>query len=196
MQQEKLTALEKSLADYYAADPAREDALQSILDHRAGFSLREIDWFVTNMAARVPQIFRNPKTGRIVDVGSDYKDTLRCYHKAAFDSFRRKSAATIRKPEANAQAVVKQRNFFRWAFETGVVDHVAENIDSIKEDMAREKGLNARGKRAPASPLETAVSRRRRVVSPLKTTNLSFAIVMEPREITRPAPDAHVNIEW
>jgi hypothetical protein len=186
MQQEKLHALEKSLSDYYTADPAREEALRSILDHRAGFSLREIDWFVTNMAAREPQIFRNPKTGRIVDVGSDYKDTLRCYHKAAFDSFRRKSASS------EAQADVKQRNFFRWALETGVVDHVAENIEAIKEDMAREKGSGASGKRR--SPVSSG--RRRRVASPVEAASSSFSIVMEPREIVRPAPAAHFNIEW
>jgi hypothetical protein len=189
MQQEKLHALEKSLADYYAADPAREAALRRILDHEAGFSLREIDWFVTNMAAREPQIFRNPKTGRIVDVGGDYKDTLRCYHKAAFDSFRRKPTSSS---SSTAQADVKQRNFFRWALETGVVDHVAENIDAIKEDMAREKRtFDAVGKRSP-SPSATPSGRRKKQRLGVAST---FSIVVQPHEI-RIAPPAHVNIEW
>ena len=202
MQQEKLRALEKSLSDYYAADPAREDALRRILDHQAGFSLREIDWFVTNMAAREPQIFRNPRTGRIVDVGSDYKDALRCYHKAAFDSFRRKASPLADAAAANddrpatQQAVVKQRNFFRWALETGVVDHVAENIDAIKEDMAREKTPVAAAAASPATPKRKR--QRRAAPSPRASSSqssLSFAIVMEPREI-HVAPPARVNIEW
>jgi hypothetical protein len=118
-------SLAQSIDEYYKADPKREERLRQIVNKQAGFSLREIDWYVTNMAARKPQIFRNPKNGKIVDVNSDYKDILRCYHKSSFDSFKRKGD----------EKELKQRNFFRWALENGIVDHVSEKIDEIKDDM-------------------------------------------------------------
>jgi hypothetical protein len=89
-----------------------------------GFSLREIDHFVTNMCARKPIVFINKKTGKLVDINSDYRNELRCYHKAAFDTFNRKGGS-----------IMKQRKFFKWAIETGIVDYAREHINDIKVDM-------------------------------------------------------------
>ena len=130
--------LARSVEEYYRADPEREEKLQRILRREAGFSLREIDWYVTNMSARRPQVFKHPKTGRVVDVNSDYKDVLRCYHKSVFDSFRRKG-------DGDAEKELKQRNFFRWALENGIVDRVESSIGDIKDDMVKMK--KHRGKR-------------------------------------------------
>ena len=171
--------LVKSVEEYYRTDPAREERLRLVLTRRAGFSLRDIDWFVTNMSARKPQIFRHPRTGRIVDVNSDYKDVLRCYHKASFDSFKRKG------PDSKDD--IKQRNFFRWALENGIVDRVAENIQEIKDDMSEMKR-----KRRQQDDESGEKRKRRRKEDPAAAT-VGTTFVMEPKELKIPSL---INIVW
>ena len=165
-------SLAESVEEYYRTDPSKEERLQQILNKQAGFSLREIDWFVTNMSARKPQIYRNSKTGRIVDVNSDYKDVLRCYHKANFDSFKRRG-------EKTREQELKQKNFFRWAFENGIVDKVSESIQEIKEDMCEMKKRHAE---------DEPQKKRRRGLDEVATT-----IVHQPVELKIPN---FTNIVW
>ena len=164
-------SLAESIKEYYEADPQREDRLQQVLTKQAGFSLRDIDWFVTNMSARKPQIFKNTKNGRIVDVNSDYKDVLRCYHKSRFDSFKRK-CTVVKAKDRN----LKQRNFFRWALENGIVDKVSENIQEIKDDMVEMKQ-----KKDPTKKRQK------------KKTCSTFTIVQQPKELKIPM---FTNIVW
>lgn len=168
-------SLAESIAEYYRSDPAREERLQEILSGKAGFSLREIDWYVTNMAARKPQVFTDPRTKKIVAVNCDYKDALRCYHKLGFDSFKRKTSG----PDD-----LKQRNFFRWALENGIVDRVAENIKEIKDDIAEMKQSRILDKDE-----EPAKKRQRKH----KDTGPTFAIIQQPHELKMPSL---FNLEW
>jgi hypothetical protein len=136
------------------------------------------------MSARKPQVFRNPKTGRIVDVNSDYKDVLRCYHKASFDSFKRKSAATD-----SDEKDLKQRNFFRWALENGIVDKVAESIQDIKEDMSemKQKRTLAGGEGEDKQP------KKRRKKPKDSQIAATVTIVQEPKELKIPT---FTNVVW
>jgi hypothetical protein len=177
-------SLADSVEEYYRVDPRREERLQGILNKEAGFSLREIDWFVTNMSARKPQIFRNPKTGRIVDVNSDYKDILRCYHKATFDSFRRKGAAAVDDDETIRE--LKQRNFFRWALENGIVDVVSENIREIKGDMFE---MRKKRRRSDAGDGDKSKKKKKRRREDAMTTT----IVQQPTELKIPS---FTNVIW
>ncbi len=106
-----MSGLEHSIEQWYSEDPSRSARLDQILKGDVGFSLREIDHFVTNMTVRRPVIFVNASNGKIVDVNSDYRNFLRCYHKAGFDSFNRMGGLDI-----------KMNNFFGWGLEWGVVD--------------------------------------------------------------------------
>lgn len=173
--------LAESVDEYYRSDPAREERLQQVLNRQAGFSLRDIDWYVTNMSARKPQIFRHRRTGRIVDVNSDYKDVLRCYHKASFDSFKRRGPDT--------KDDLKQRNFFRWALENGIVDHVAENIQEIKDDMSEMKK-----KRQQDEDVEAKNRKRRRKEDyAVDSAFTGTTFVLEPKELKIPNL---INIIW
>ena len=125
----KRTALEASLDEWYTSDGSRQKTLDDIVNGRAGFSLRTIDWLVTNYAARNPVIYTLNETGAVIDVNSMYKDVLRCFHKSGFDSFKRKGANP-------SDAALRQRNFFRWAIQNGVVDYVVKNVKEIEKDMA------------------------------------------------------------
>lgn len=130
MDSRKRTALEASLDEWYSADDTRQQALEEIVSGKAGVSLRTIDWFVTNMSARKPVVYALPGSDMVVDVNGMYKDVLRCYHKSGFDSFKRKGSDPT-------EAALRQRNFFRWALENGVVDYVKNHVEEIEQDMLK-----------------------------------------------------------
>lgn len=125
----KRTALEASLSEWYAEDIDRQKKLERIVSGEAEFSLREIDWFVTNYSARNPVVYTLP-TGKVVDVNGDYKDVLKSFHKSGFDAFKRKGSDP-------SEAALRQMNFFRWAIENGVVEYVAKHAGMIGQDMAQ-----------------------------------------------------------
>jgi len=128
----KRSAIEASLDEWYSEDDQRSRVLEEVVSGKAGFSLRTLDFFVTNYAARKPVVYVLPETGKVVDVNSDYKDVLRCFHKCSFDSFKRKGSDP-------SEAALRQKNFFRWAIENGVVDYVARNARTIERDMAKSR---------------------------------------------------------
>ena len=125
----KRSALEASLQEWYAEDETRTKKLESVVCGEAEFSLREIDWFVTNYSARNPIVYTLP-SGKVIDVNGDYKDVLKSFHKVGFDAFKRKGTDP-------SEAPLRQMNFFRWAIENGVVDYVSRNARMIETDMAQ-----------------------------------------------------------
>jgi len=164
-------ALEETLDRWYAEDARREELLQTIVGGQAGVSLRTIDWFVTNYAARKPVVYTVPETGRVVDVNGDYKDVLRCFHKNSFDSFKRRGSDAT-------EAALRQRNFFKWAMENGVLEYVTRNAAEIERDMASTR----------TSPRKAKRVRRRRAA----TTGGSVTISSRS---TLTAPDV-MNLSW
>ena len=125
----KRSALEASLQDWYAEDIDRKKQLERVVNGEAEFSLREIDWFVTNFSVRNPVVYTLP-TGEVIDVNGDYKDVLKSFHKSAFDAFKRKGSDP-------SEAAMRQMNFFRWAMQNGVYQYVADHADTIKKDMSQ-----------------------------------------------------------
>lgn len=132
--EKKREALSQFLDKWYAEGGGeRKKILEDVVSGRAGVSLRTFDWFVTNYSARKSVAYE--KDGRMVVVNSDYKDLLKCFHKAAFDSFKRRGKC---KDDEEA-ASLRQKNFFRWAIQNGVVDFVVQNASEIEEDMKSRK---------------------------------------------------------
>jgi hypothetical protein len=131
MTPEKRAVLEDYLGEWYKADLTRKKMLEDVVTGKAGVSLRTIDWFVTNYSVRNPVLYEHE--GKLVDVNSDYKDILRCFHKIGFDSFRRRGGAYP------SEATLRQRNFFKWAITNGVVEYVLQHSEKIEKDMATAK---------------------------------------------------------
>lgn len=157
------SALESSIEAWYSEDPSRKQRFDQIVKGEAGFSLREIDHFVTNMTVRKPVVFINTRDSKIVDVNSDYRDMLRCYHKAGFDSFKRVGGLDL-----------KQKNFFRWALEKGIVDYVASHVREIEQDMLEMRKQPPNAKRQ-------------------RTSQTNFTIIQKPKEMQIPI---YTNIVW
>lgn len=125
-----LETVKKSLDQWYSEDAKRMEIYQSVTSGKAGFSLRTIDWFVTNYAARKPIVFLLPEAGRVVNVHEDYRGELKCFHKSAFDSFKRKGPS-----KSTEEAELRQKNFFKWAIQNGIIDYVSKNATDIERDM-------------------------------------------------------------
>lgn len=179
----KREAIERSLDEWYSEDPDREQLLDDIVHGRAGFSLRTMDWLVTNYAARKPVVYEHPeKPGSIVDVNGMYKDVLRCFHKSGFDSFKRKGATP-------AEAELRQRNFFRWAMTNGVVDYVKKNARVIEEDMAE---VRKRQKTPTTSP-----SKKKRKTRETATPTLSAAgVIISANSAVHDIPNFAGKLVW
>jgi hypothetical protein len=133
--EKKKEALKQYLGKWYSEDERRQAMLDDVVSGRAGVSLRTFDWFVTNYSARKSVAYERPSDGKMVVVNSDYKDLLRCFHKATFDSFKRRGKCK----DDESSASLRQKNFFRWAIDNGVVDYVMKNAAEIESDMVRGK---------------------------------------------------------
>jgi hypothetical protein len=112
----------------------------NIINGNSDISLRIVDWFTTNYAKKnftVYQIKRNDKLYRF-KVYMDYKLQLKAYSKRRFDPFCRWDRISIPYNEIDGeyiQTTIGQLNFFKWAFENGIIDYVRKYYNEIEDDM-------------------------------------------------------------
>jgi hypothetical protein len=113
--------------------------LKSVINNETVYSLRIVDWFVTNYAKEhytVYQIEKENCIPRRFKVYYDYKQNLKAYSKKRFDPFCRDKRIMI--PYNNSsqlETTIGQLNFFKWAIENKIIDYIEENYKTIKADM-------------------------------------------------------------
>jgi len=128
----------ESLIEYYHSTPQAFEWLINIISNKnVRISLRIVDWFVTNYSR-----FNNDNldsTQNIHKFYSGYKSQLKQYNKRLFDPFSRiahknnihrfdiqyNNTCTI-------NTTVGQLNFFKWAYESNVLDYIQNNLEIIK----------------------------------------------------------------
>ena len=118
----KQDILLKSLDDFFS-DPTHFEELSDILNHTAGISLRNIEWFVTNYAREKRTKFKTP-SGVNVDVHIAYKSSLGGYSKKFFDPFCR----TERVQFKGFTTTVAQLNFIRWCIRNGILQYIKREV--------------------------------------------------------------------
>ena len=113
----------------------RLSIVADVLDKKTKYSLRIVEWFISNYAKRF-NITYNVKN-QPFDVYNSYKNgQLKSFSKKQFDLFRRSKRFSIEiSPERTIETTVAQLNFFRWAIENGILQYVDENLEKIKKDM-------------------------------------------------------------
>ena len=115
------------------------DTILPIINGEANISIRIIDWFVTNYAKKnytVYTIVNNQNRKKRFKVYNDYKLNLKAYSKKRFDPFCRWDRITIPyKEDIYIQTTIGQLNFFKWALENKILDHIYEHFDEIEKDM-------------------------------------------------------------
>lgn len=102
-------------------------------------SLRIIDWFVTNYAKKnfiIYEIVELDKGTIRFKVYDEYKQKLRAYSKRRFDPFCRWERIQIPLDDTcMVETTIGQMNFFKWAIEHGILDHINDHYEEIERDM-------------------------------------------------------------
>lgn len=123
-----------SLQKFYADRVGDSDEILALLQGTAEISLRLVDWFVTNYAkANSTAYILN---GQEFLVYVNYKSQLKAYSKKLFDPFCRRERIMFQLPgHESFLTTVGKLNFFRWAIEKGVLDHIKANLGTIEREM-------------------------------------------------------------
>ena len=119
-----------------------------IITGESKISLRIIDWFATNYAKKNYTLYditnSNGENIRFI-VYFDYKLKLKAYSKKRFDPFCRWDRISIPyKNNTYIETTIGQLNFFKWAIENKVIDHIEENYDIIEKDMNSRNSTSKR----------------------------------------------------
>jgi hypothetical protein len=105
-----------------------------ILKGSNAMSLRLIDWFVTNYSkVNNTSYILN---GQEFIVYTNYKAQLKAYSKKLFDPFCRRERIIFQVPgHEQFMTTVGKLNFFRWAIEKGILNHIQTHQKEIEKHM-------------------------------------------------------------
>ena len=145
--------LMNNLMEFYKKNNNLEKILK-IINGESQISLRLIDWFATNYSKKYFTIIETEKDGKKnrVKVYVDYKLKLKAYSKKRFDPFCRWERINIPYKNDNCiQTTIGQLNFFRWALESGIIEHIRENFIKINNDMNKRNCTSKNRKRKNTS---------------------------------------------
>lgn len=134
------TKLKDKLIDYYK----KEDnllVLFNVINKKSKYSLRVIEWFVTNYCKKHLVVYQ--VNGKQFNVYKKYKDTLKSYTKEKFDPFKRTKQNNVfckklklkNNLGESIETTLCQMNFFKWLISNNVHKYIEANIDLIKQDM-------------------------------------------------------------
>lgn len=135
--------------------------MMRIINGESRISLRIVDWFVTNFAKKYYTVYDIEERGYSGDleikrfkVYNDYKLKLKAYSKRNFDPFCRWDRITIPYDADNfMETTIGQLNFFKWAIDNRIIDHIQDNYDAVEADM---NSRNSTSKRKMPAITETA----------------------------------------
>ncbi len=123
----------------------------------AEISLRLIDWFVTNYCRK--NFIGYKLNGQEFLVYVSYKSQLKAYSKQFFDpNCRRERIVFQINGHPPFRTTVGKLNFFRWAFETKILDYIQAHYDEIQTDRADVTRNNKRNNSTQSSEASTTSS--------------------------------------
>lgn len=123
---------------WFSQDTCRSEVLLRILQRKSGYSLRTVDWMVTNYSKRFPLTVvynSNP-----VNVHDDYERHLSVYNKRYYDPFARRNKVSIVVLGVSVTTTVGQLNFFKWFIDRRLDQVVTKYKEHIEWDM---KGVDS-----------------------------------------------------
>ncbi len=120
----------------------------------AEISLRLIDWFVTNYCRK--NFIGYKLNGQEFLVYVSYKSQIKAYSKQFFDpNCRRERIVFQINGHPPFRTTVGKLNFFRWAFETKILDYIQTHYDEIQQDRADATRNNKRNNSTQSSEVST-----------------------------------------
>lgn len=123
-----------SLRKYYDSHPNIGLILDIIKDGKV--PLRTFEWFVTEYAKDNNISYQHKNRQFIVYL--DYKNQLKAYTKKQFDPFQRRERIKFDFKDAEGKQItlettVGQLNYFRWAYNVGLVEYIISNYEQLEE---------------------------------------------------------------
>ena len=118
------------------------EVLFNVINKRSNYSLRVIEWFVTNYAKKISVTYN--VNGKPFNVYKKYKDALKSYTKEKFDPFKRtknikdKFDLYNKYTKETIETTICQLNFFKWLISNNIHEYLDKNINKIKEEMRKK----------------------------------------------------------
>ena len=136
---ERTRVIMDSVIRWFNEHHAERDIMLRILQRREQFSLRLIDWMVTNYSKRVRLVV--PFHDGLLDVHDDYHRFLSVFNKRLFDPFARRQRLKRQRlrvdPAQIATTTVGQLNFLKWFLERKLDQVILQHKKDIEQDMKR-----------------------------------------------------------
>lgn len=130
--------LKENLMRFFETKKKRQ-MMADVIEKKTGYSLRVIEWFVSNYSKKYNTRYniKKDKGSVMFDVYDSYKnEQLKSFSKKHFDLFRRSDKFNfIVDDKRTIKTTVGQMNFFKWAIQNKILDYVRDNYKIIKEDM-------------------------------------------------------------
>lgn len=131
-----------SLSNYYSANPQHINLIVDIVNGKSKLSLRLIDWYVTNYCKNrniVYLLTKNDKNSKYFNVYMNYRSQLKAFKKVQFDPFRRRDRIVFYYgSDQTLNTTLGQLNFFRWAIQNEVINHLEKNLKVIEEELLHD----------------------------------------------------------
>lgn len=133
--------LVSSLHKFYNAVPNLSE-LVDIMQGNGPYSLRLIDVFVTNYSKKHNTSYL--LNGQEFLVYLNYKSQTKAYSKKLFDPFCRHDRIMFQcGTQEQFMTTVGQLNFFRWAYEKGVLNYIQEHVEEIRKEEKESRKQNS-----------------------------------------------------
>ena len=126
-----------SLSKYYSRNN-KIKILKDIIDNKSQLSLRLIDWYVTNYCKQhnIVYILNRKNNKEYFNVYMNYRAQLKAFKKVLFDPFRRRDRILFCYDKNNCiSTTIGQLNFFRWAIDNEVLEHLSKDLVKVENDM-------------------------------------------------------------
>ncbi len=151
------------------------DTIMPYLLGTAEISLRLIDWFVTNYCRK--NFIGYTLNGQEFLVYVSYKSQLKAYSKQFFDpNCRRERIVFQINGYEPFRTTVGKLNFFRWAFETKILDYIQTHYEEIQADRADATRSNKRNNSTQSSIASDASTGS--TASTMSTASITSAITI------------------
>ena len=131
-----------SLTNYYSKNN-KIHVLKEIIESNSKFSLRLIDYYVTNYCREHNIVYILKKKGHseYFNVFMNYRSQLKAFNKVLFDPFRRRDKIIFHYDGGELITTIGQLNFFRWAIENDIIHHLEKDLPSVEADMIHRQKL-------------------------------------------------------
>lgn len=128
-----------SLTEFYT-NKYNIDKMLNIINGQSKMSLRLIDWYITNYCKTNNEFIyceKNKYEKPFINIYTSYRSQLKAYKKVKFDPFRRRERILFYYNNNNSYicTTIGQLNFFRWAIENQILNHIQMNIVKLENLM-------------------------------------------------------------